>query len=168
LVLTIGAIDNEKFDAKLGFIAPKGIEEEGAIKFPIKADVELKENQFVRAGYSANADIVLERKDNVLVIEEAWLQSADKNKEKEESKNKEKGNKTDKKENKKDSNQDSTQDSTQTENKTSNPKSDALYVEVQTSDNVFEKRYLTLGLSDGINIEVLKGLKMGDKIKKPN
>jgi HlyD family secretion protein len=164
LVLTIGAIDNEKFDAKLDFIAPKGIEEEGAIKFPIKADVELKENQFVRAGYSANADIVLERKDNVLVIEEAWLQSADKNKEKEESKNKEKGNTTDKKENKQDSNQ----DSTKTADKTSNPKSDALYVEVQTAENVFEKRYLTLGLSDGINIEVLKGLKLGDKIKKPN
>ncbi len=160
LVLTIGAIDNEKFDAKLDFIAPKGIEEEGAIKFPIKADVQLKENQFVRAGYSANADIVLERKDNVLVIEEAWLQSADKNKEKEESKNKANGKKSDKKEVK--------QDSTKTEGKSSNPKSDALYVEVQTSDNVFEKRYLTLGLSDGINIEVLKGLKLEDKIKKPN
>lgn len=160
LVLTIGAIDNEKFDAKLDFIAPKGILEEGAIKFPIKADVELKENQFIRAGYSANADIVLEKKDNVLVIEEAWLQSADKNKEKEESKNKDNDKKSDKKEVK--------QDSTKTADKTSNPKSDALYVEVQTSENVFEKRYLTLGLSDGINIEVLKGLKLGDKIKKPN
>lgn len=153
LVLTIGAIDNEKFDAKLDFIAPKGIEEEGAIKFPIKADVELKENQFIRAGYSANADIVLERKDNVLVIEEAWLQSADKDKE------------NDKKSDKKEDNK---SDSTQTENKNSAPKSDALYVEVQTADNIFEKRYLTLGLSDGINIEVLTGLKLNDKIKKPN
>lgn len=160
LVLTIGAIDNEKFDAKLDFIAPKGILEEGAIKFPIKAEVALKENQFIRAGYSANADIVLERKDNVLVIEEAWLQSVEKNKEKEESKNKENGKKSDKKEIK--------SDSTKTETKDSNPKSDALYVEVQTANNIFEKRYLTLGLSDGINIEVLKGLKLGDKIKKPN
>ncbi len=146
LVLTIGAIDNEKFDAKLDFIAPKGIEEEGAIKFPIKADVQLKENQFVRAGYSANADIVLERKDNVLIIEEAWLQSAEKNKE-----NTEKTTKTEKK---------------NKENPSS--KSDALYVEIQTAKNVFEKRYVTLGLSDGINIEVLKGLKLSDKIKKPN
>lgn len=155
LVLTIGAIDNEKFDAKLDFIAPKGIVEEGAIKFPIKADVELKENQFIRAGYSANADIVLERKDNVLVIEEAWLQSIDKNKEKEDSKNA-------------DDNKNNKQDSTKTEKSDSNQKSDALYVEIQTGDNVFEKRYLTLGLSDGINVEVLKGLKLGDKIKKPN
>ncbi|WP_375559773.1 efflux RND transporter periplasmic adaptor subunit [Bernardetia sp. OM2101] len=151
LVLTIGAIDNEKFGAKLDFIAPKGIEEEGAIKFPIKADVELKENQFVRAGYSANADIVLERKDNVLVIEEAWLQSANKNQEK--------GEKSDK-------NKKNEQDSTKT--KESSQKPDALYVEIQTGDNTFEKRYLTLGLSDGINIEVLKGLKLGAKIKKPN
>jgi len=164
LVLTIGAIDNEKFAAKLDFIAPKGILEEGAIKFPIKADVELKQNQFIRAGYSANADIVLERKDNVLVIEEAWLQSADKNKEKEDAKNKEKG----KKEDKSDKKESAKPDSTKTETKDFNPKSDALYVEVQTGVNIFEKRYLTLGLSDGIHVEVLKGLKLGDKIKKPN
>lgn len=164
LVLTIGAIDSEKFDAKLDFIAPKGILEEGAIKFPIKAEVSLKENQFIRAGYSANADIVLERKDNVLVIEEAWLQSIDKNKEREESKNKENGKKDDKKTDKKETKQ----DTTKAENKDSNQKSDALYVEVQTANNIFEKRYLTLGLSDGIHIEVLKGLKIGDKIKKPN
>lgn len=165
LVLTIGAIDNEKFAAKLDFIAPKGILEEGAIKFPVKAVVELKQNQFIRAGYSANADIVLERKDNVLVIEEAWLQSADKNKEKEDAKNKEKGKKSETKSDKKENTK---QDSTKIENKDSNPKSDALYVEVQTGTTTFEKRYLTLGLSDGINIEVLKGLKLGDKIKKPN
>ncbi len=159
LVLTIGAIDNEKFDAKLDFIAPKGVDEEGAIKFPIKADVELKENQFVRAGYSANADIVLERKDNVLVIEEAWLQSADKEKQKNNSK--EQNQKTDNQANNKGTTK---QDSTKVEVK----KSDAFYVEVQTSENIFEKRYLTLGLSDGINVEVLEGLKLGDKIKKPN
>ncbi len=163
LVLTIGAIDNEKFDAKLDFIAPKGVLEEGAIKFPIKAEVALKQNQFIRAGYSANADIVLERKDNVLVIEEAWLQSAEKNKEKEDSKNKEKNKESDKKQENKNENK---QDSTKTE--TTNQKPNALYVEVQTSNNIFEKRYLKLGLSDGIHIEVLEGLKLGDKIKKPN
>jgi len=98
------------------------------------------------------------------VIEEAWLQSADKNKEKEESKNKEKDSK-DKKIKEK---QENKQDSIITDNKNPNQKSDALYVEVQNGENIFEKRYLTLGLSDGIHIEVLKGLKVGDKIKKPN
>ena len=66
LMLSIGAIDEEKFSAKLEFIAPKGVEENGAIQFEIKAGVTLKEGQFIRAGYSATADIVLDRRDSVL------------------------------------------------------------------------------------------------------
>ncbi len=71
--LEIGAIDKEKFDAILAYISPKGKEENGAIQFEIKADVKLKEGQFIRAGYSANANIVLERKDSVMVIPEGML-----------------------------------------------------------------------------------------------
>jgi HlyD family secretion protein len=74
LILKIGAIENETFDAVLEYISPKGIEEDGAIQFEIKAAVKLKENQFIRAGYSANADIVLDRRDSVLAISEALLQ----------------------------------------------------------------------------------------------
>jgi len=72
--LEIGAIEKEKFDATLEYISPKGVEENGAIQFEIKADVKLKEDQFIRAGYSANASIVLERKDSVLAIPEGLLQ----------------------------------------------------------------------------------------------
>jgi HlyD family secretion protein len=71
--LEIGAIEKEKFNAILEYIAPKGKEENGAIQFEIKANVVLKEDQFIRAGYSANANIVLEKKDNVLVIPEGLL-----------------------------------------------------------------------------------------------
>ncbi|MGQ7867990.1 efflux RND transporter periplasmic adaptor subunit [Sunxiuqinia sp. sy24] len=71
--LEIGAIEKEKFQAILEYISPKGKEENGAIQFEIKADVSLKDNQFIRAGYSANASIVLERKDSVLVIPEGML-----------------------------------------------------------------------------------------------
>ena len=71
--LEIGAIDKEKFDAFLEYISPKGKEENGAIQFEIKANVHLKEGQFIRAGYSANANIVLERKDSVMVIPEGLL-----------------------------------------------------------------------------------------------
>jgi HlyD family secretion protein len=71
--LEIGAIEKEKFNAILEYIAPKGKEENGAIQFEIKANVVLKEDQFIRAGYSANANIVLEKKDNVLVIPEGML-----------------------------------------------------------------------------------------------
>ncbi|MEZ4776675.1 MAG: efflux RND transporter periplasmic adaptor subunit [Bacteroidia bacterium] len=74
LLLTVGAIEAEKFSAILEHISPKGVEENGAIQFEIRADVKLKKDQFIRAGYSANADIVLQRKDSVLAVREAVLQ----------------------------------------------------------------------------------------------
>ena len=73
LLLSIGAIENDTFQATLKYIAPKGVVENGAVQFEIKADVDLKEGQFIRAGYSANADIVLEKKDKVLAIPEGDL-----------------------------------------------------------------------------------------------
>ncbi|MEM9050742.1 MAG: efflux RND transporter periplasmic adaptor subunit [Bacteroidota bacterium] len=74
LILTIGAIENEEFSAQLEYIAPKGVEENGAIQFEIKAAVDLKENQFIRAGYSANANVVLDRRDDVLAVDEGLVQ----------------------------------------------------------------------------------------------
>lgn len=74
LILTIGAIDSDKFDAALEHISPKGVLENGAIQFEIRAEVRLKENVFVRAGYSANADIVLARRDSVMTLGEGLLQ----------------------------------------------------------------------------------------------
>ncbi|WP_299017052.1 efflux RND transporter periplasmic adaptor subunit [uncultured Polaribacter sp.] len=71
--VSIGAIEGTKFPAKLNFIAPKGTEEGGAVQFKIKADVSLDDKFFIRAGYSANADIVLVKKDSVLSIKEALL-----------------------------------------------------------------------------------------------
>ncbi|SHF11533.1 HlyD family secretion protein [Mariniphaga anaerophila] len=71
--LEIGAIEKEKFQAMLEYISPKGVEENGAIQFEIKASVQLLDDQFIRAGYSANANIVLDRKDSVLVIPEGLL-----------------------------------------------------------------------------------------------
>ncbi|MBT6438105.1 MAG: efflux RND transporter periplasmic adaptor subunit [Flavobacteriales bacterium] len=76
LVLSVGAIENQKFDAKLEYISPKGIEEAGAIQFEIKADVKLKDSTFIRAGYSANGDIVLGKREDVLAIREGLLQFA--------------------------------------------------------------------------------------------
>ncbi len=74
LILTIGAIDQQSFNAVLEHISPKGVEENGAIQFEIRAAVELSESAFIRAGYSANADIVLDRKDSVMAIQESLLQ----------------------------------------------------------------------------------------------
>lgn len=118
--LTIGAIENEKFNATLEYISPKGIEENGAIQFEIKAQIELKKDVFIRSGYSANADIVLERKDSVMAIEESLL-FFDKN--------------------------------------------DSIYVEVETEPQQFEKRYVELGISDGVHVEVLSGIDKDAKLK---
>ena len=73
LKLTIGALEDVSFHAKLEYIAPKGVEEEGAIQFEIKAAIQLKEGTFLRAAYSANADIVLDKRDSVLSVKEKWL-----------------------------------------------------------------------------------------------
>lgn len=120
LILVIGAIEDIEFEAVLEHISPKGVEINGAVQFEIKADVKLLDNQFIRSGYSANANIVLDKADSVLAISESLLQF----------------------------------------------ENDTVYVEVETSTQVFEKRYIKTGLSDGINIEVLEGLTKEDKIKK--
>lgn len=122
LLLTVGAIETEQFRADLEYIAPKGIEEDGAIQFEIRAAVDLKEDLFVRANYSANADIVLDRRNDVLAIQESWLQFED----------------------------------------------GVPHVEVETSPQMFERREVETGLSDGIQIEILSGLSEGDNIKDPN
>lgn len=70
----LGAITDKEFPAKLTFVAPKGIEENGAVQFTIKADVEIDSKTNIRAGYSANAEIDIEAKDSVLAIREALLQ----------------------------------------------------------------------------------------------
>jgi HlyD family secretion protein len=118
--ISLGAIENKKFPAKLNFIAPKGTEEGGAVQFKIKADVTLDSNYFIRAGYSANANIVLEKRDSVLSIKEALLRF---------------------------------------DKQTEEP-----YVEVKVEDG-FEKKEVTLGTSDGVNVEILSGVTEGDEIK---
>lgn len=74
--LTVGAIDRQKFPATLEYISPKGITENGAIQFVIRAKLQKTDttSSFLRAGYSANADIILAKKDNVLAVPEKVLQ----------------------------------------------------------------------------------------------
>jgi HlyD family secretion protein len=58
IILTVGAISGQKFDAALEYISPKGQEQSGAVLFEIKAAVQVPDSIFIRAGYSANAEIV--------------------------------------------------------------------------------------------------------------
>ena len=121
LEISMGALQDEKFYAKLKFIAPKGVEEEGAVQFKIEGDLVVSDSTNVRAGYSANAAIVLEEKKDVLSIKEALLQF---------------------------------------DKETNKP-----YVEVETGENEFEKKELVLGVSDGIDVEIVSGIDENDKIK---
>lgn len=72
--ITVGAIENKKFEAILQYIAPKGVTENGAIQFEIKASLENRDATFIRAGLSANASIILEKADKVLAIKESLVQ----------------------------------------------------------------------------------------------
>jgi HlyD family secretion protein len=74
LEITVGAIENIKFDAVLDYIAPKGIAENGAIQFAIKGSLKNLDSTFIRAGLSANASIILDKADKVLAIREALVQ----------------------------------------------------------------------------------------------
>ncbi len=74
LEITVGALEDQVFDAVLDYIAPKGNEENGAIQFEIKGTLTKADSIFIRAGLSANASIILDRADSVLALKEALVQ----------------------------------------------------------------------------------------------
>ncbi len=122
--ISLGAVEKQELNATLRFIAPKGIEETGAVQFKIEGDVEEKEGVFIRAGYSANASMVLEKRDSVLVIPEALLQF--------------------------------------------DRQTDKPYVELavgKVEDQKFERKDIEIGISDGVNVEIISGLTENDNVK---
>ena len=121
LEVNLGAVEDKSLKAKLKFIAPKGNEEQGAVQFKIEADLFLNDSIFIRAGYSANASLVLERKDSVMAISESLLQF---------------------------------------DSKTEEP-----YVEIEVGDQKFERKDIEIGISDGVNVEIITGINEDDKIK---
>jgi len=121
LEITVGAIEDETFNAILDYISPKGTEENGAVQFDIEGSLKETKGIFIRAGLSANASIILERSTDVLAISESLVQF---------------------------------------EKETKEP-----FVEVEIGDQQFEKKMVELGLSDGINVEVISGVEESDKIK---
>jgi HlyD family secretion protein len=72
--LTIGALQDLTFDATLEYVAPKATEENGANQFEIKAAVQAPNGITIRSGYSANAEIVLERAENILAVPESAIE----------------------------------------------------------------------------------------------
>ena len=72
--ISIGALPNKEFNGKLTKIAPKGVKENGAVQFDIEASIEISKSDYIRAGLSANASIILDEAKGVLTIQESLLQ----------------------------------------------------------------------------------------------
>jgi len=121
LKISLGAVEGKELDAILKFIAPKGIEETGAVQFKIEGDVEVDTTFMIRAGYSANASLVLERKDSIMVIPEALLQF--------------------------------------------DKETDEPFVEVSVGEQKFERKDIEIGISDGVNVEIVSGITKDDEVK---
>lgn len=122
--ITVGAMPDKEFDAVLNYIAPKGEEVNGAVQFEIEAKLDLKPEDKIRAGLSANASIILDQAKDVLAISEGLVQY---------------------------------------DKETKLP-----FVEVAVGDQEFERRDITLGISDGITVEVKSGISKEAKIKEWN
>lgn len=121
LKLSIGALPDASLDALLEFISPKGVEEDGTVKFEIKAAIQERPTDvFLRAGYSANGDVIINKRDSVLSIQERDVIY----------------------------------------------RNDSTFVEKVVGEDQYEELEVDLGLSDGINIEVLAGLDTTMSIKK--
>ncbi|MCT2409560.1 efflux RND transporter periplasmic adaptor subunit [Chryseobacterium antibioticum] len=77
--IVIGALQNKTFPGKLTMIAPKGKDNLGTIKFPVEGDVTNPNNEYIRAGFSANGEIVLKSEKNALLLDESLVQYEKKN-----------------------------------------------------------------------------------------
>ena len=122
--ITIGALQDLKFDAALEYISPKATESNGTNQFEIKAAVKLTEGGKIRSGYSANAEIILARADKVLTIPESAIEFS----------------------------------------------GDSTFVYVvkgEGKDKNYNRTYVETGLSDGVNIEIKKGITAKDKVRGP-
>lgn len=123
--ITIGALQDLKFDARLEYISPKATDQNGANQFEIKAAVNLPtSSEQIRSGYSANAEIVLAEARGVLSVPESAIEFS--------------GNDT-----------------------------FVYVVKGSGKEKTYERRKVTTGLSDGINIEIHSGLKKGETVRGP-
>ncbi|MGL4293635.1 MAG: efflux RND transporter periplasmic adaptor subunit [Bacteroidales bacterium] len=122
IMLTVGALQDTQFPAQLEYISPKAAEENGAILFEIKAAAQIPDSVFVRAGYSANAEIILDKRTDVISLPENCIEFV----------------------------------------------VDSTFVYRMTgtdTDPVYERMPVKVGLSDGLNIEVISGVTEDMKVR---
>ena len=112
--LTIGALQNLTFNAM--------VETNGANQFEIKAAITIPDSVQIRSGYSANAEIVLQKANQVLAVPESTVEFS----------------------------------------------GDSTFVYIMTDsvpEQKFQRTQVTAGMSDGIKIEIKKGVTVQDKIR---
>ena len=119
--ITLGALQDMEFEAELEYISPKGVEENGANQFEIKAAISVPDSVTVRSGYSANAEIVLQQAKGVVNVPESCVEFSG--------------------------------DTT------------FVYLLTQNEPQQFTRQQVTVGMSDGIQIEIKNGLKAGEKVR---
>lgn len=72
--ITLGALQNMRFNANLEYISPKSVENNGANQFEIKAAISVPDSITIRSGYSANAEMVLQRANQVVAVPESAIE----------------------------------------------------------------------------------------------
>lgn len=121
--LSVGALQNSKFNALLEYVSPKGTETNGTVMFEIKAAVDVPDTILLRAGYSANAEIILKQRTNVLSVSEYTVEL----------------------------------------------NGDSAFVftldSAKNNEQKFNKVPVEVGLSDGINIEIVSGIDEDAKLR---
>lgn len=118
--IQIGALPGSEVPARLSRIAPKAREKEGATVFDVELALAGDGGAPLRAGYSANADIVIQEKGDVLLLAERLVTLEE----------------------------------------------GRAFVEVPGSEPGTEpvRKEIEVGLSDGLNLEVVAGLAEGDAV----
>ena len=122
MTITVGALQDLKFNARLEYISPKAVEANGANQFEIKAAVQVPEKTGVRSGYSANAQIVLAEALHVLTVPESAIHFE--------------GNNT-----------------------------YVYLVQGKGKNKTYQRRDVKVGLSDGVNIQIKRGLTTNDRVR---
>ncbi len=120
--LRIGALPDTTITGKLTRIAPQATEKDNAKLFEVEIELDPGQNVVLRAGYSANADLVIREKKDILLVPERVITFEDGGKK------------------------------AFVELPGDGPKAPVKKIEITT------------GLSDGMNCEVVSGLKKGDLV----
>ncbi len=120
--IKVGALPTDVVTGSVSRIAPQAQQKEGATLFDVEIELQKTDAIVLRAGYSANADVIIREKKDVVIVPERVVTFEDGGKK--------------------------------------------AFVEIPGADPKDEpkKVEIKLGISDGMNAEVLSGLQKGSKV----